>query len=98
MSYCIAKIKKHMRNWQERGISVDPLSHIAGEANITDLATLSLATADVCQEDSIWVHGPNILQRESENWPMSREFLRRGPPEEAQVVEVNAPMLWGNYQ
>ena len=60
---------------------VEEVLHIGTELNPSDLPTRGLATPNQIQPESIWQQGPQFLQEERENWPVSRDFISNLPEE-----------------
>ena len=65
--------------------SVEPLQHVSGDLNSSDLPTRGLALPEDLAEGSVWQQGPDFLFLPRESWPISREFVRTVPEEASRV-------------
>ena len=68
---------------------VEPLQHVSGDLNPSDLPTRGLALPEDLKEDSLWQRGPDFLRLPRESWPISRDFVTSVPDEVARVKLVH---------
>ena len=73
----VAEIQDHMADWTRQGITVEELHHWPGTDNIADLATKGKATVRDIKAGSDWQQGPAALRLEQDQWPASRDFVRK---------------------
>ena len=71
-----AEVLETVREWKELypGLTVEPLYHLAGPLNTSDLATRDTVVAEQVGEGSEWQNGPNFLTKSRDEWPVTREF------------------------
>ena len=65
--------------------TVEPLQHVRGELNPSDLPTRGLALPEDLAPGSVWQHGPDFLLLPREDWPVSRDFVQTVPEEVSRV-------------
>ena len=64
---------------------VEPLQHVSGNLNPSDLPTRGLAHPEDLMKGSVWQRGPDFLHLPREEWPVSREFVNTVPVEASRV-------------
>ena len=72
--------------------TLDPVYHLPGKINPAYLITRETGSALDLMEGSDWFCGPDFLQQEIEDMPLSRDFLNYSgellPPEELRTRKV----------
>ena len=68
---------------------VEPLQHVSGDLNPSDLPTRGMALPEDLQEGSLWQQGPDFLRLPRESWPVSRHFVTSVPDEATRVKSVH---------
>ena len=73
-------------------VQVDPVQHVPGNLNPADIPTRATSTVSDLHPDSIWMRGPDFLQLDRDQMPLSRQFLEEHedliPSEELRVKKV----------
>ena len=71
-----------MADWTRQGITMELPHYWPGVDNIADLATKGEATVRDIEAGSAWQQGPAALRLKQDQWPASRNFIRKIPDEE----------------
>ena len=84
----IGEIKSNLSIVEET-CPVEPLHHVRGDLNPSDLPTRGFARAEDLP-GSVWRDGPQFLRLSREQWPISRDFVQELPSE---VHRISQPLL-----
>ena len=86
----VGEVVDNISKWEKKGITVFPLEHWPGDRNVADIATKGRAQIKDIQKDSEWQSGPAELKFSRENWPGSRDFVRKLPGEMPVELELRS--------
>ena len=76
-----AEIAEHRADWRKQGIEVDLIYHWPGDQNPADLGTKGKASVEDFRPGGMWLSGPEAASYDEETWPVSRDFVKKVPPE-----------------
>ena len=74
----VGEIRSNLEMIREH-CTVEPLQHVRGDLNPSDLPTRGLALPEDLAPGSVWQQGPDFLLLPREEWPVSRDFVKTVP-------------------